>query len=97
MQVTCGGVKCPTLNCDEKLAYRPEKKSCCKVCPNRTQSLTNDSMVSDQQGPVKTDRDILMAGGCKYSYGGPFENGKEWHPRIYFHGIDDCVTCRCKV
>lgn len=90
-------MECPPLTCDEKLAFKPEKKSCCKVCPNKTRTIAYDLAVSDQQNPVKYERDILMAGGCKYPYGGPYENGKEWNPRIYFHGIEKCVTCRCKV
>lgn len=92
----CGRVECPALNCDEKLAYRPDKKSCCKVCPNKTRTA-EDVAISDQQDSNKYDRDILLAGGCKYPYGGPYENGKEWHPRIYFHGVQRCVTCHCKV
>lgn len=31
--VQCTNVQCPTLSCPEKVAYRPDKKSCCKVCP----------------------------------------------------------------
>lgn len=32
-QVRCPRVKCPPLRCAEKDAYRPDKKSCCRVCP----------------------------------------------------------------
>ena len=97
LRVKCGRVDCPPLTCEEKLAFRPDKKSCCKVCPNKTKVFSYDVAVSDQQDGVKTDRDILAAGGCKHTYGGPYENGKEWHPHIYFHGIERCVLCRCKV
>lgn len=97
LRVKCGRVDCPPLNCDEKLAFRPEKRSCCKICPNKTKPFSFDITVSDQQDTVRNDRDILLAGGCKHAYGGPYENGKEWHPQIYFHGVERCVLCRCKV
>lgn len=97
LRVRCGRVDCPPLTCDERLAFRPEKRSCCKVCPNKTRTFSTDIAVSDQQSGPKSERDILAAGGCKHSYGGPYENGKEWHPLLYFHGIERCVTCRCKV
>ncbi|XP_065200014.1 dorsal-ventral patterning protein Sog [Planococcus citri] len=96
-RVRCGRVDCPPLTCEEKLAFRPDKRACCKICPNKTKTIAFDVTVSDQQDPVKSEREILSAGGCKHTYGGgPYENGKEWHPHIYFHGIERCVICRCK-
>ena len=34
LEVSCPRVQCPPLNCNEKLAYRPDKKACCKRCPD---------------------------------------------------------------
>lgn len=31
--------QCPPLNCLAKLAYRPDKKACCKVCPDVSASI----------------------------------------------------------
>lgn len=98
MTVKCKRIDCPPLDCDEKVALRSDPKSCCKICPNRTNKTVNyDTAIADQQNPITSEQDILLAGGCKYPYGGPYENGKEWHPKLYFHGVERCVTCRCKV
>lgn len=34
LEITCPRVQCPPLNCSEKVAYRPDKKACCKRCPD---------------------------------------------------------------
>ncbi|KAK7601243.1 hypothetical protein V9T40_008684 [Parthenolecanium corni] len=97
LQVKCERISCPPLNCDERLAIRPENKSCCKVCPNNTKSVVDDLAFSDQLvSSTKSPRDILANGGCKYSYGGPYENGQSWTPSLYLHGPQKCVICRCK-
>lgn len=33
LEIRCPRTQCPPLNCSEKIAYRPDKKACCKVCP----------------------------------------------------------------
>uniref|UniRef100_A0A182J073 Dorsal-ventral patterning protein Sog n=1 Tax=Anopheles atroparvus TaxID=41427 RepID=A0A182J073_ANOAO len=33
LQVTCTRAQCPSLPCSDKVAYRPDRKACCKVCP----------------------------------------------------------------
>lgn len=46
LRVSWTRVRCPMLACDEHLAFRPEKKACCKQCPEppppviNTQTLT---------------------------------------------------------
>lgn len=33
LEVKCPRVQCPPLDCDEKMAFRPDKKACCRQCP----------------------------------------------------------------
>lgn len=33
LEISCPKMQCPPLNCSDKVAYRPDKKACCKVCP----------------------------------------------------------------
>lgn len=33
LEISCPRTQCPPLNCSEKVAYRQDKKSCCKRCP----------------------------------------------------------------
>lgn len=33
LEIKCPRTQCPPLNCSDKVAYRPDKKACCKVCP----------------------------------------------------------------
>lgn len=33
LDVKCPHVQCPPLPCSDKVAYRPDKKACCKKCP----------------------------------------------------------------
>lgn len=33
LEIKCPRTHCPALDCPERLAYRPDKKACCKVCP----------------------------------------------------------------
>jgi chordin len=37
LEVSCPRVQCPRLNCSDKVAYRPDKKACCKRCPDVSQ------------------------------------------------------------
>lgn len=54
--------------------------------------------MGDQQSRVNRSKsDILKAGGCTYPVGRVFENGDEWHPRVYSHGEVKSVKCHCKV
>lgn len=101
-------MQCPALECEEKVAYRADKKACCRQCPATTTTAqppsvhqsANDMLPRDQASVAasrRTAEEILSNGGCKYPMGGPYENGKEWHPRIHSHGEIKCVKCRCKV
>lgn len=95
--VKCSRTECPPLDCDEKVAIR--RTGCCKVCPVSTSSSPSDpSWLGDQQSKiVRTKSEILAAGGCNYPVGRVFENGEEWHPRVYSHGEVKSVKCHCKV
>ena len=103
LEVKCPRVQCPPLDCDEKFAFRPGKKACCRQCPTTTPSpvIAGDTTrLPRDQAALSTKRtaeEILASGGCKYPLGGPYENGMEWHPRIHSHGEIKCVKCRCKV
>jgi chordin len=95
LQIRFDRERCPPLACPDREALKPEG-SCCKVCPPTTPSPTSLLAPFQLQDPPKTKQDILDEGGCmvrKVVY----ENGKEWHPRIASHGIEKCITCRCKV
>lgn len=108
LEVKCPRVQCPALECDEKVAFRPDKKACCKQCPattprsNAPTTAAGDTMnlPRDQAllaTPRRTAEEILSSGGCKSPLGTAYENGMEWHPRVHSHGVMNCVTCRCKV
>lgn len=96
---------CPPLECDQRVAIRPTKRSCCKVCPStlQTTSKPTGSLVQLAQGDQQvnsesgSDIEVLTNGGCSYPVGGPYENGQEWHPKIYSHGEVKCINCKCKV
>nr|CAD7201391.1 unnamed protein product [Timema douglasi] len=98
LEVQYQRTQCPPLDCNEQTAFRPDKKACCKQCPAVTPPDTE--LLRDQPANTslahKSPEDILAEGGCKYPVGGPYENGKEWHPRVYLHGEIKCVKCRCK-
>ncbi|XP_054013502.1 dorsal-ventral patterning protein Sog [Hylaeus anthracinus] len=105
LEVKCPRVQCPPLDCDEKLAFRPSKKACCRQCPATTPSTLNAAVAGDttrlprdQAAPStkRTAEEILASGGCRNPLGGPYENGMEWHPRVHSHGEMKCVKCRCK-
>lgn len=34
LNIMCPRVQCPSLSCSDKIAYRPDKKACCKLCPD---------------------------------------------------------------
>lgn len=96
---------CPTLECDQRVAVRPTKRSCCKVCPSTLQTTSKPTgplvqlAQGDQQvsGDSSSELEVLTNGGCSYPVGGPYENGQEWHPKIYSHGEVKCINCKCKV
>lgn len=96
LTVKCSRTECPPLDCDEKIAIR--RTGCCKVCPVISSSSPADpSWLGDQQSKVvRTKAEILAAGGCNYPVGRVFENGEEWHPRVYSHGEVKSVKCHCK-
>ncbi|XP_059052840.1 dorsal-ventral patterning protein Sog [Achroia grisella] len=93
-QVRCPRVHCPPLRCAEKDSYRPDKKACCRVCPEVKTKKPEDLTPKDQAAP-RTAEEILAEGGCKFP-DGPLMNGVEVHPSIHSHGEQRCVTCRCK-
>ncbi|XP_046389733.1 dorsal-ventral patterning protein Sog [Ischnura elegans] len=93
LEIRCPRMQCPPLSCPEKEAIRPNKKACCKECPP---TVPHDTNQLKDQGNPRSEEDILAAGGCKFTVGGPFENGREWHPRIHPHGEEKCIKCRCK-
>ncbi|KAL4715900.1 hypothetical protein ACJJTC_013200 [Scirpophaga incertulas] len=93
-QVRCPRVKCPPLLCSDREAYRPDKKACCRVCPEVKAKKSEDETPKDQAAP-RTAEEILAEGGCRFP-NGPLPNGKEVHPSIHSHGEQRCVTCRCK-
>lgn len=104
LKIKCQRIECPSLECDQRVSIRPTKRSCCKVCPSTLQTtskLTNPLVQftqGDQQNVEKdSDLEILANGGCSYPVGGPYENGQEWHPKIYSHGEVKCINCKCKV
>lgn len=106
LQVRCPRMLCPPLNCKERDAYRPEKKACCKKCPEGKLSSrstvktspANPNVLQDQglsKSAVRSNEDILNQGGCK-AVNKVYENGQEWHPILASHGEQKCITCRCK-
>ncbi|KAG8228162.1 hypothetical protein J437_LFUL002816 [Ladona fulva] len=96
LEVRCPRTQCPPLRCPEREAFRPDKKACCKECPQSSSPSQDVNQLKDQGTPRSTE-EIMAAGGCIFTFGVPFENGKEWHPRIHPHGEEKCVKCRCKV
>ncbi|KAH8272231.1 hypothetical protein KR044_003746, partial [Drosophila immigrans] len=105
LEVRCPRMVCPPLQCSEKLAYRPDKKACCKVCPEGKQSNhgskhspSNPNVLHDQamqRSAAHSAEEVLAAGGCKV-VNKIYENGQEWHPILLSHGEQKCIKCRCK-
>ncbi|XP_062138773.1 dorsal-ventral patterning protein Sog [Drosophila sulfurigaster albostrigata] len=105
LEVRCPRMVCPPLQCSEKLAYRPDKKACCKVCPEGKQSNhgskhtpSNPNVLHDQamqRSAAHSAEETLAAGGCKV-VNKIYENGQEWHPILLSHGEQKCIKCRCK-
>ncbi|XP_058832695.1 dorsal-ventral patterning protein Sog [Topomyia yanbarensis] len=101
LEINCPRTQCPPLNCSEKVAYRPDKKACCKVCPQikvRTTRPGNSDEMGDQgssSGSLKSTQTILANGGCTYN-ANIYENGQEFHPILATHGEQKCVKCSCK-
>lgn len=108
LEIRCPRMVCPPLQCSEKLAYRPDKKACCKVCPEGKQSShgqggkhqpSNPNVLHDQamqRTAAHSAEETLAAGGCKV-VNKIYENGQEWHPILMSHGEQKCIKCRCKV
>ncbi|XP_039959572.1 dorsal-ventral patterning protein Sog [Bactrocera tryoni] len=102
LEVRCPRMVCPPLPCSEKVAYRPDKKACCKVCPESKSSRgdkagpSNPNVLQDQAShkTISTE-EILGQGGCKV-LNKVYENGQEWHPILASHGEQKCIKCRCK-
>ncbi|CRK91207.1 CLUMA_CG004890, isoform A [Clunio marinus] len=103
LQVSCPRTQCPPLNCSKKVAYRPDKKACCKRCPDpkvikETNKDINTEEMKDQGSKYDTLNSptvIMSSGGCK-SPMGYHSNGQEWHPVIAPHGEQKCIKCKCK-
>ncbi|XP_014241548.1 dorsal-ventral patterning protein Sog [Cimex lectularius] len=104
LRVSCPRKQCPPLNCDMRVAVKPDRKACCLVCPSSifgtmadgVQKRNNDDQRSEEASDAEMAAEILANGGCKYPVGGPYPNGQEWHPRLYSHGEMKCVKCKCK-
>nr|XP_024215631.1 dorsal-ventral patterning protein Sog isoform X1 [Halyomorpha halys] len=92
LKVSCPRTVCPPLPCDERVAVKIDKKSCCKVCPSgqSEEEFGNKSFEDDE-----SKADTVGSGECEYPLGGPFKNGQEWHPRLYSGGEIKCVICKC--
>ncbi|XP_052873639.1 dorsal-ventral patterning protein Sog [Anopheles cruzii] len=110
LQVKCSRAHCQPLTCSEKVAYRPDKKACCKVCPQvkepkvskkglQNNRESNKDELQDEAGSVigtlRSAQTILAAGGCRYDEN-IYENGQEYHPILATHGEEKCIKCRCK-
>ncbi|XP_037724054.1 dorsal-ventral patterning protein Sog [Drosophila subpulchrella] len=106
LEIRCPRLVCPPLQCSEKLAYRPDKKACCKICPEGKQSSSNGhkavpnnpNVLQDQamqRSPSHSAEEVLANGGCKV-VNKVYENGQEWHPILMSHGEQKCIKCRCK-
>lgn len=42
LEIKCPRVQCPLLQCSDKVAYRPDKKACCKKCPEVSSRFSID-------------------------------------------------------
>uniref|UniRef100_A0A182N420 Short gastrulation n=1 Tax=Anopheles dirus TaxID=7168 RepID=A0A182N420_9DIPT len=104
LQVRCARAQCPALPCSDKVAYRPDKKACCKVCPQvkepkvpkkaHSTGVQEDEPVS-ASGTLRSPQTLLEAGGCRFE-DNIYENGQEYHPILATHGEEKCIKCRCK-
>uniref|UniRef100_A0A1Q3FN78 Putative conserved secreted protein n=1 Tax=Culex tarsalis TaxID=7177 RepID=A0A1Q3FN78_CULTA len=103
LEINCPRTQCPPLNCSDKVAYRPDKKACCKVCPQVIKSKPSATgapgEMGDQAGSsvgtLRNPQTILANGGCSYN-ANVYENGQEFHPVLATHGEQKCVKCSCK-
>lgn len=107
LEVHCPRIECPPLTCKDRDAYRPDKKACCKICPESKSSnkiseknrQPNSNILHDQgivRSYQRTVEEMLNNGGCRVITK-VYENGQEWHPVLASHGEQKCITCRCKV
>ncbi|XP_058127543.1 dorsal-ventral patterning protein Sog [Anopheles ziemanni] len=105
LQVKCTRAQCPPLTCSDKVAYRPDRKACCKVCPivsvkEVTKKAPADGRIQHDEtrgpnGTLGSPQAILDAGGCRHEMN-IYENGQEYHPILATHGEEKCIKCRCK-
>ncbi|XP_055526281.1 dorsal-ventral patterning protein Sog [Wyeomyia smithii] len=102
LEINCPRTQCPPLNCSDKVAYRPDKKACCKVCPQvkerkpaRPGSADEMGDQGSSAGSLRSTQTILANGGCSYN-ANIYENGQEFHPILATHGEQKCVKCSCK-
>lgn len=108
LRVNCVRQTCPPLfDCLESEAFRPNKTSCCKVCPETPKDATLEELQSmdklqrDEEITVnvvqkKNKHLVLAAGGCAVGTN-VYENGEEWHPKLYIGSAPKCIYCKCKV
>lgn len=97
LNVSCDRIKCPTLTCRDKEAYREHPLACCKVCPSLVKipkPVKNPGEMLDEGRP-KDPKEFLAEGGCNVR-GVTYPNGHEWHPSIHSFGEVTCVKCLCK-
>lgn len=107
LTVLCPRVQCPHLTCPDRIAFRPNKKACCKQCPDEELSVDQDLM-NDQavvpvpqalRAPTGDAPDATLqalqteGGGCVVG-AQIYANGQEWHPQ-FMSGVKRCVLCRC--
>lgn len=99
LEVMCPRVQCPRLACSDLVAYRPDKKACCKQCPVE-EALTDAELMQDEAGAAASaEVDATLSalssegGGCQVG-ASIYANGQEWHPR-FASGVKTCVVCRC--
>ncbi|XP_065092482.1 dorsal-ventral patterning protein Sog [Ochlerotatus camptorhynchus] len=102
LEINCPRTQCPPLNCSDKVAYRPDKKACCKVCPQikerkpiRTGSPDEAGDQGSSSGTLRSTQTILANGGCTYN-ANVYDNGQHFHPILASHGEQKCVKCTCK-
>ncbi|GAB0098367.1 Dorsal-ventral patterning protein Sog [Sergentomyia squamirostris] len=74
LKITCPKLQCPSLQCSEKDAYRPDKKSCCKKCPEDgkiqcnkkrcTRSICNNRILGRNKNKEKDAIDECCSTQC---------------------------------
>lgn len=109
LTVSCPRVQCPQLTCSDRIAFRADKKACCKQCPAEEltvdQELMHDQAAVPEPVPQALSAKVVVAanttnsllhkegGGCVVG-ANIYANGQEWHPQ-FSSGVKRCVLCRC--